>query len=451
MDDAAGTTTRTSWVRQRGDLLAVLALIIASFVFVADQVAEHEMISPIDEYQYIGYYAVVADQGMVRQGEAMPFYTRHYMACNGIRHVPEMAPNRAACRAPDNKDHPIGGGTTADLYTPLYFISTRVLAQPFIWAGLSFVDAGRAVGGVWLGLGAVFLFLALRRARVPVPVALGLGLVLVGSLPAYWSTTYISTDAPALAAGALAAWLTLRALDGVRGSLVLLPVAAAVATLFKLQNVIGFVAAAAVLLLAVAFGVGGDDSRPSSRARAFLRDRRTISAVMVVVAPVVAQAIWLAIRSALAVGPAPTLGEAVPLVWQNVVSELGNFLPFIAQGALPPSVSGPASVPVFLIGTVLAVGGAVGLAMSKGVESRDRIVGASTVVVTIAAAPALAVVIGVTAGLYIPLPTRYGHTMFPWAILCAGLLMDTRRPWARYAVLGLGLVTWSIALMAGEG
>jgi hypothetical protein len=451
MDDAVATTTRTSWVRQRSDFLAALALIIASFVFVTDQVTEHEMISPIDEYQYIGYYAVVADQGMVRQGEAMPFFTRRYMACNGIRHVPEMAPNRVACRAPDNKDHPIGGGTTADLYTPLYFLSTRALAQPLVWAGVPFVDAGRAVGGVWLSLGAVFLYLALRRARVPTPVALGLGLVLVGSLPAYWSTTYISTDAPALAAGAMAAWLTLRALDGVRGALILLPVAAAVATLFKLQNVIGFAAAAAVLLLAAAFGSESDDRRPLTRSRAFFRDRRTITAVMVLVAPVAAQAIWLAIRAALAVGPSPTLGEAVPLAWQNVVSELGNFLPFIAQGALPPSVTGPASVPVFLIGTVLAVGGAAGLAMSKGVEARHRMVGASTVLVTILAAPALAVVIGVTAGLYIPLPTRYGHTMFPWALLCAGLLMDTRRPWARYAVLGLGVMTWCIALMAGEG
>ena len=65
-------------------------------------------------------------------------------------------------------------------------------------------------------------------------------------LPAYWSTTYISTDATALAAGGIAAWLTMRALDGVRGSLVLLPVAAAVATLFKLQNLIGFAVGAAI-------------------------------------------------------------------------------------------------------------------------------------------------------------------------------------------------------------
>jgi len=437
-------------VRQRGDLLAVLALIIASFVFTTDQIAEHEMMSPIDEYQYTGYYAVVADQGIVRQGEKMPFYARRYMVCHGVRAVPDMALNPAACQAPDSIEYPIAGGTTADLYTPLYFLTTRALAQPIIWAGVDFVDAGRSVGGFWLSLGAVFLYLAMRRARVPVPVALGIGLVLVGSLPAYWGTTYISTDATALAAGAIAAWLTLRALHGERGALVLLPVAAAVATLFKLQNLIGFVAAAAVLLLAAALAAGSEHRGLAARASAFLRDRRTLSGVVVVLGSVAAQAIWLAVRSSLAVGPSPQMGVPVPFEFKNLVVELGNFLPFLAQGALPPSTTGPASLPVFTIATVLAIGGAAGLAMSKGVAAEHRIIGVSTVVVAIIAAPALAIALGAVSGLYIPFPSRYGNSMFPWALLCAGLLVDTQRTWARYAVLALGVVTWGLALMTGE-
>ena len=204
MEEAASGTTRASWARRRADLLAVLALILASFVFNADQVSEHEMLSPIDEYQYIGYYADVADKGIVRQGSRMPFYARKYMVCHGVRSVVGMEKNPAACKKPNSVDYVIAGGTTADLYTPLYFGATRVLAQPFIWAGVDFVKAGRMVGGFWLSLGAVFLYLSMRRMRVPVPVALGLGLVLVGSLPAYWGTTYISTDATAMASGAIA-------------------------------------------------------------------------------------------------------------------------------------------------------------------------------------------------------------------------------------------------------
>lgn len=452
MEQATGETTQTSWVRRRGDVLAALALIIASFIFTSDQVAEHEMMSPIDEYQYVGYYAVVADQGFVRQGEKMPFYARKYMVCHGVRAVPDMPLNPAACRAPNSVDYVIAGGTTADLYTPLYFFTTRVLAQPIIWAGVDFVDAGRAVGGFWLSLAAVFLYLAMRRARVPVPVALGLGLVMVGSLPAYWGTTYISTDATALASGAVAAWLTLRALHGGRGALVLFPVVATLATLFKLQNLIPFVAGAAVLVVAAALAVRKEHRGPRARTWAFARDRRILAAVAAVLGSALAQAVWLEIRSALAVGPAPAVSAPVPLQFENLLVETGNFFPAIAQGAMAPWATGPISLPVFALGTVLAIGGAAGLAMSKGVAAQHRMMGVSTVVVTILAAPALAIALAaVSGGLYIPFPSRYGNSMFPWALLCAALLLDTRHRWARYTVLGLGLVTWGIALMLGEG
>jgi hypothetical protein len=450
MDEAASRTTRTSWVRQRGDLLAVLALIIASFVFVADQVAEHEMLSPIDEYQYVGYYAVVADEGVVRQGSKMPFYARKYMMCHGVRSVVGMEQNPAGCEKPNSVEYVIAGGTTADLYAPFYFITTRVMAQPFIWAGVDFVDAGRMAGGFWLSLGAVFLFLTLRRARVPVTVALGLGLVLVGSLPAYWGTTYISTDATALASGSIAAWLTLRALDGKRWTLLILPAVATFATLCKLQNLIAFGAAALVLLVAAGLAAGKEHRQPGARAKAFLLDRRTLSAVVTVVVPVLAQAAWLAIRSALAVGPSPTLGVPIPLVFDNLVVETANFFPAIARGAMDPLATGPESLLLFLVGTALAIGGAAGLAMSKGVTAQHRVIGFSTVLVTVLAAPALAIVLGAVSGLYTPFPSRYGNSMFPWALICAGLLMDTERRWARYLLLALGAVTWALSLTLGE-
>lgn len=445
-DEKPATASR----RTRGDLWAMLLLVLASFVFTADQVGEHQMMSPIDEYQYVGYYASVADEGLVRQGTEMPLFARRYMVCHGVRAIPEMARNPAACRDPGSVNYPIAGGTTADLYTPLYFLSIRAVAQPLLWAGVGFVDAGRLAGGAWLGLGAVLLYLAMRRMRTPAPVALGLGLVLVGSLPAYWGNTYISTDATALAAGAAAAWLTVRALQAVRGSLVLLPVASAVFTLFKLQNLIGFVVAAVVLVLAALVDASRQQTGVAARFGAFLRDRRLLTAVAIGVAAIAAQGIWLWIRASLAVGPQPELGLVVPLEGRHLVLELGNFLPLMAQGAMAAYATGPASLPVYAVGTMLAVGGAAGLAMAAGVPARRRIIGLATVITTIIAAPALAVAIGVMEGVYIPIPNRYGASLLPWAILSAGILLDTRHRWARYAVLGLGAVTWGLALMMGE-
>lgn len=450
MEKTEDRSTRPDAGRRRADWLAAIVLFLAAFGFTAEQVAEHEMVSPIDEYQYIGYYATVADEGVVRQGTAMPFFARKYMVCRGVRGIPEMARNPAACRAPNSINYPIGGGTTADLYSPLYFWSIRALAQPMIWAGVDFVSAGRLAGGAWLGLGAVFLYLAMRRARTPASVALGLGLVLVGSLPAYWSNTYISTDASALAAGAIAAWLTLGALRRVRGSLVLLPLAGAFFTLLKLQNLIGFVVAAAVLLFAVLLDARRAQTLTSGLSM-ILRDRRTLSALMIGTASIAAQGVWLAIRGSLAVGPQPALGVVGPMQSKDLLLELGNFLPQIAQGAMHPTATGPASLPVFAVGTLLAIGGAAGLAMSKGVEKLYRIVGVSTVLVGLLAAPALAIAVGVLDDAYFPLPPRYGTSLLPWALLSAALLIGAPRSWSRYVYLALGVVTWTLALGLGEG
>ncbi len=451
MGDSAPGATAVPWWRRRSDVLAMLALILASFVFTSEQVAEHDMMSPIDEYQYVGYYAKVADAGIVRRGEEMPRFARRYMNCHGVRQIPEMPQNPAACAEPDSVAYPLGGGTTADLYTPLYFGATRALAQPLIWAGVDFVSAGRAAGGFWLALGAVLLYLAMRRGRTPAPMAVGLGLVMVGSLAAYWSSTYISTDATALPAGALAALITMRALDGKRGSLVLLPVAAVVATLFKFQNLIGFVAAAFVLLLVAGLAAARSDGGVASRLRAFITDRRTLSALAVVVASAAAQAGWMALRSALAVGPQVAFGFGAPLEGTHLLIELGNFLPAIGGGALSPYVTGATSLPVYTVATALAIGGAVGLTMSKGVSAEHRIVGFSTVVVAVLAAPALAFALALLNGTYVPHPSRYAMSLVPLALLSAALLVDSRRRWAQYAMLALGVVTWCLAVMMGEG
>lgn len=450
MERTAGGGTEASWVRRRADLLAVVALVLASFVFVGEQVSEHEMMSPIDEYQYVGYYAAVADHGIVRRGEPMPVFARRYMSCHGVRNIPEMPRNPAGCRKPDSVPYPIEGGTTADLYTPLYFAVTRVVAQPLIWMGVDFVSAGRAAGAFWLALGAVFLYLGLRRRKVPVPVALGLGLVLVGGLAAYWGNTYISTDATALTAGGLAALLTMRALDGARWSLVLLPVAAVLATLFKLQNLIAFGVAAVVLLLLAGLDAGRAGGPVGARLRRLGTDRRVLSAVGIVLASVVAQGCWLAIRSAIAIGEQPSFGIGAPLRMENLVFELGNFLPNLGGGALSPFATGVKTVPVYALATALAIGGSVGLALSKGVAARERIVGVATVLVAVLSAPFLAAVVGVMEDVYVQLAPRYGTSLLPWALLAAGMLIDSRRAWVRWAFLGLCAAAWGLSLTMGE-
>ena len=174
------------------------------------------------------------------------------------------------------------------------------------------------------------------------------------------------------------------------------------------------------------------------------------SAVAVVVASVVAQGCWLAIRSALAVGDQPSFGIGAPLRVENLVFELGNFLPNIGGGALSPFATGVKSVTVYALATALAIGGAVGLALSRGVPARERAIGMSTVLVAVLSAPFLALVVGVMEHVYVQLAPRYGTSLLPWALLSAGLLIDTRRAWVRWAFLGLCAASWGLSLMMGE-
>ena len=67
-----------------------------------------------------------------------------------------------------------------------------------------------------------------------------------------------------------------------------------------------------------------------------------------------------------------------------------------------------------------------------------------------AIAAGIAIAVGVVEENYVPLPSRYGNSLLPWAILSAGLLVDTRHRWTRYALLALGVLTWGLALMMGE-
>ena len=202
-------------------------LVIASLLVGIVQVGDHRAISPIDEYVYIDYLAKVPSQGIVRGGEHTGDYARESLACRGVRLIGQYLASlcRTADSSPDSA-FPTAGTNSADIYTPIYFAVTWVLAQPFQWLGVhDLTDAGRLTGWIWLAAAAVLLYLSLRRLKVGPLLSFGLGMLMVGSLPAMWSNTYVSTDAPALLAGAAMLWGILRFEDGRRFGLLVLTVA----------------------------------------------------------------------------------------------------------------------------------------------------------------------------------------------------------------------------------
>ena len=201
--------------------LPPVLLVIASLLVGVVHVPQHESLSPIDEYVYVDYFDKVLDQGVVRHGEEVGDFARRELGCRGLRillPVPDDRCTTAESILSDDSRFPMGGLTSADIYTPLYFAVTRVLAQPLLWTGLvdSPTQAGRLIGTLWLAAAALVFFFALRRLRLGEWAAAGITLLIVGSLPAYWFTTYLSADAPTLLAGAGILLLGLRFVQGGR-------------------------------------------------------------------------------------------------------------------------------------------------------------------------------------------------------------------------------------------
>lgn len=437
---------------RRLDLALIALLILASAVFVARHVSEHEKLSPIDEYVYVDYYAKVLDHGVVRMGEETGDFARITLVCTGVRMVQERDP--ALCAQPhggEDWNFPLSGLTSADIYPPLYFLSTRVLAQPLVWLGVDLVPAGRAGGGFfWLTLGAVLSFGAFRRFGARPSAAFGAALLLVGSLPAYWSTTYLSTDATALASGGfmllLASWLHRRV---TRWPALLYLLGAPLLALFKFQNLVA-VALVAVLLVVTAAGESRRVVAGRGWWRAWLSDRRTLLAIAAVGLGIVAQGLWVVARSALAVGTPQDHGISVPARVHYFLGDAFVFLSNTANGAVPAGNTGTFGPGVALCLQFVVLGGlfATLVGRARGVDHRRLAISAA--VTAAVAGPALSLAIWTMTGTYVGLPARYGISLLPALVACAVLVPEPGSRTDRSLFPALGAVAFSLALLLAE-
>ena len=443
-----------SWLERnarRADWLVSILLVLASLVLVLWQVPQHTMVSPIDEYVYIDYLAKVPTQLVVHRGEETGDYARQYLSCNGVRtlgYYPESF--CGGFKESDEARMPNGGKTTADIYTPVYFGATWLMAQPLRLLGIDDItEAGRYTGVVWLAAAAVLLYLTLRRWRVHIVVAGSMGLLLVGSLSAYWSNTYISTDATSLFAGALMVFCLTMFERGSRHAPWIFVVSAVLLTLAKMQNLMGVAAAAVALIfwaLADAFRKGQDKQ---GRWRSVLRDRRVLSAFSAVVLSVIAQGVWSVIRNLIVWDTKADQGVEAPLTKRALVEEVFRFLPGVANGAYSPEQIGfAAQVAAAIMGWVI-VAGVIGLIAASRRGSRSESLALATFVVTLVSGPLLALATVAMAGYYFRMPARYGMSLLPFFLLCAGLLF-TRSIWTRWASPVIAAVSF-VAVMSLTG
>ncbi|UAJ80564.1 hypothetical protein IT072_05945 [Leifsonia sp. ZF2019] len=438
-----------AWIARvlRGVLVPVLLLVAASIGLVAHSASQHRAISPYDEYVYIDYLAKIPTQGIVRGGEETGEVARQALACRGVLNYVVTTDRCDGHDFGSDAKYPYAGGTGADIYSPVYFAVTWTLAQPLIGLGVDFVDAGRLVGAFWLALGAVGVWALLRALRVDGLSALGLGLLVVATPVAYWSNTYISTDAPSVAAGAWLGVAGVAVWERRRAAYVLLPVAAAIATLLKVQNIAAVGAVSLALMLgALTRPAGEGEARPTLGR--VLRDRRLLVAVLTVAVAVVAQAAWLVIRArAQLPGERPSVDTAQPLSVHAIVAESLRFITNIGVPGFQTSIVTAAVVGVLGLLSVAAV---IGLIVDQRFRSgRGLVAAVSVLVVSLLLGPLLAVFTRVSMGYYTPLSERYGIVLLPLFLALIGLFLAHLRRVVPWVVVGAGALAAAGAIMAG--
>lgn len=420
-------------------VLLVLASLLAGVV----HVPKHESLSPIDEYVYVDYFDKVLTQGVVREGEEVGEYARRELGCRGLRILLPVADDRCTTSEAilgDDGRFPMDGLSSADIYTPIYFAVTRALAEPLLWTGLveSPTQAGRFIGSLWIAAAAVALFFALRRLRIPRWIAAGTVLLLVGSLPAYWYGTYLSTDAPTMFVGAGLLLLAVRYLQGA-GSGWWLVAATPIAIWLKFQN---FAAVGAVALTLAITALQRSGRAGSGRLNGFVRDGRLHVALGMVAAALAAQGVWLAIRAALSLGLTSDQGTSQPFGLQTL---LGLFFRYL--GSTGSGVGAPEGTAIFVqpVANWIAIAGVIGLAATARPASERAAFAYGVLLMALILGPLLAVTVRLTTGYYFPLPERYGLSLFPMFIAAAALLVRERRASA-IVLAALGAITYVASL-----
>lgn len=413
--------------------LPAILLAVASVALVAVHAPQHSMLSLYDEYVYYDYLVKVPTQGFVRSGEETGLEARHEIVCRGVINITDPKRDCESFDLTNDDRMPYRGHTGADIYTPAYFAVTWAVAQPFTWLGVGLLDAGRLVGMLWLGAGVLVLYALLRRLGVSRLLATGLGLGVVATPSAFWATTYLSTDAPALLFSAGAFLLAVAIWRGRRSPWWFVPFAV-LAVAFKVQFIIPV--AAAGLAIVVMRILRWRRERDTGLVRALVTDRSVLAVLATAVAGVATQVVWLAVRSATAL-PAD-VGNYLDPAKLNPVTLVENVFVFLSAVGLDQTNIGALGT---LFGYLLTMATSTFLVVMitrliKGTDEETSLAWGLGVFGLIMG-PVLLLLIWLSSKTVIELPLRYGIVLLPGFVAGVGLLFSRLR-WVAPAVTILG-------------
>ncbi|HEU5222610.1 MAG TPA: hypothetical protein VFU07_02885 [Candidatus Lumbricidophila sp.] len=406
--------------------------------------AHSHALSPVDEWVYSDYLYKIGHGQIPVQGEAIGHDALNLMACNGVKPYGPMGPPCGSDYS-DLSKFPFAGITTADAYTPAYFVVTATIGNIFHAVGIDSLTSWRMTGPLWLG-GTVFvMWMLMRRWRVPNLAILGLGLAFIASPFSWWTYTYVSTDAPSVLFGALLLLLAHRYVQTGAGWW-WIPLISVLAVLFKVTNLLGVGLAALYLIFAWLAEwprrrwTGWRTERLIAPGQRWLG--LVVVAVTAAVLGVVTQLVWLRIHAAFGIGKVADQGIGYAFSKSELISQIFNFLPGTLRANVNISGSTAFALPlpdwsVFPLSWI-CITGVVGSiwTMTRGKQTNPLVV--AVAIASAAFAPALAVALYLTTGAYYQLPPRYGASILAGILLVSGLLLRNRL--AQWVVIAYALL-----------
>lgn len=413
-------------------------LILMCFAFGATYIPTNESTSPFDEYVHIDYLSKISEQPFVKYGEKTSELARNEISCRSV--WPGEFTWGESCdsgtHSSDSK-YPWSGYSTGSGYMPVYYVLTRVIAEPLANLNLSLVEAGRWVSVFWFTLGILLLYSVMRRLGIQKNLALGLLFIAIASPASYWTSTYITPDSMAWFVGGLASWIAFKIYHQELHPFLLVPFALFASSL----KVVFFIVLVFLFLFFTITYLKEKSNRKESR-RTWMYSLYSLIGLLL---GIVLQVVWAIFQKYNSVGVIPPMGDHQKFVLSNVALEVSKFIgrsgsygfaqgkAFLLSGTIIDLVS-------LLIVVALLYTSYLGVSRRTFLESN--------LLVTLFAGPILVIGYFATSGFkgeVFTLGPRYGVVLIPiWMVSIA--IATNHKPFSLFA-LPLGLVSLLMVLI----
>lgn len=414
----------------------ILPILVFSFMLVGLHLRAYPTFSPIDERQHVDYLYRITRGELLRMGEQIGQETLRDEACRGLDWnlftPPPCHPNR-----PYNPDvFPNLGYNSAHIHPPTYYFFASVVAKSLRVTGVArdFVSSARLAGGLWLGLALVLFWYAARELQVS-PRSRVIAMVLLATTPTViHASATVNPDSVALLAGA-ALLLTTLVWERKRGrTILLLPLASALAVALKVTNILAVGASALYLL------IRWWPRRKMARSDPGVRNSYLAAASAVVVAGIATTFLWIVLHNMLIrvpFDPAIELYQIESLSINAIVAQMMALVTPLKDAWLPPFFHNEAVntiAQLVSLGLLAAVFGAI---LFEHPNRPRTAVAISGGLVILGSGMALTIFNYLfNSRTYAGIPARYGISVLPFLFLA--LASALRRP----------AIFWTVALIA---